>query len=117
MFEQVLIAIIAFVFTGLLGFVAVQFRSIIKTINGLVITVDSLVSVGETSRDNIVVLRKVQRPIIRALRSHSYALREVGANGSVTKALEHISAAEDILNDQAEQNCTEAMSVERMVEA
>jgi hypothetical protein len=69
-----------------------------------------LVKANNIQTRNITALRKVQRPIIKALRSHSYALREIGANGSVEKALGHVNAAEDALNASVDDTAEEAMT-------
>jgi len=71
----------------------------------------TLVETNNLQSSNIVMLCKVQRPIIKTLRSHSYALKEAGANGSTEKALEHIDEAEDILNEATVKGAKTAMSI------
>jgi predicted XRE-type DNA-binding protein len=77
----------------------------------LSVNVNTLVETNNLQSSNIAMLCRVQRPIIRTLRSHSYALKEAGANGSTEKALEHIDEAEDILNDATVKGAKTAMSI------
>ena len=71
-----------------------------------------LLRINRIQTETIACHTKVTRNIIRALRSHSYALKEAGANGSTERALEHIGHAEDELNSCLEGNSKCAMSKE-----
>lgn len=82
-----------------------------EKIDAMYTMLTALVETNNLQSSNIVMLCKVQRPIIKTLRSHSYALKEAGANGSTEKALEHIDEAEDILNDATIKGAKTAMSI------
>lgn len=112
--EQQIILKIVLTAVGLLTTAALTYtgRKIvhaITTMQTVVHKVDGLAKQNEQQTRNVATLLRVQRPIIRAQRSISYALRECGANGSVSKALEHINEAEDELNNSAAADATYAM--------
>jgi hypothetical protein len=88
--------------TGFLGLVGALMIRGLKTLSDIPQQLKTIAEQNAAQSKNVEMLVKVQRPIIRSLRSHSYALRECGANGSVTKALEHIGTAEDLLNGRCE---------------
>lgn len=75
----------------------------------------SLVETNTIQSSNIVMLCRVQRPIMSVLRYHSHALREAGANGSTEKAEESINNAESILNEGAINDTKSAMDIVRTI--
>lgn len=75
-------------------------------------TMAELLRINRVQTETIDCHSKVMRNIIRALRSHSYALKEAGANGSTEKALAHIGHAEDELNACLESGAKCAMTKE-----
>ena len=95
--------------SGALGYAGAQVGKGLAVIKDTPETIKRILELNERQTKNIATLVKVQRPIIRSLRSHSYALRECGANGSVTKALEHINEAEDALNGRTDEAIVEGM--------
>jgi hypothetical protein len=70
---------------------------------------EKLIAINDVQSDNIIVLKKAWLEVIKALRSHSYAFRELKVNGSATRALEHIGAAENIINACDDKNAEAAM--------
>lgn len=107
LWQTALITIVGFITTAAMVYIGKS----VKTLHGIPSQIDKILALNEIQTKNITTIVKVQRPIIRALRSHSYALKECGANGSVTKALEHIGEAEDMLNGRATEAIEEGMHV------
>lgn len=59
--------------------------------------------------ENICTYGKVLRGVVRCLRSHSYALKEAGANGSTEVAHRIANETEDLLVAQQQRNEQYAM--------
>ena len=98
--EKVLMVLITLVVTALFGTLTIFIKntfSALRTVRKIAPVLDRISEMNATQLH-------AQRFIARALRSHSYALREVGANGSVDQALKHINDAEDLLNKQEAKN-------------
>jgi len=106
---KIILTAVGLLTTGALTYVAKKIVQAITTMQTVVHKVDGLAKQNEQQTRNVATLLRVQRPIIRAQRSISYALRECGANGSVSKALEHINEAEDELNTSAAADAEYAM--------
>jgi hypothetical protein len=96
----------------ILTFLTMGISWIAKSIYSQSKAMEELLKINRIQTETIACHTKVTRNIIRALRSHSYALKEAGANGSTERALEHIGHAEDDLNSCLEWNSKCAMSKE-----
>lgn len=96
----------------ILTFLTMGISWIAKSIYSQSKAMAELLRINRIQTETIACHTKVTRNIIRALRSHSYALKEAGANGSTESALEHIGHAEDDLNACLEGNSKCAMSKE-----
>jgi hypothetical protein len=93
------------------GALAVLYRMLKKIFDAVKILPSVVESISVVSK-NITAQNIASRYTIKAIRSHSYALREAGCNGSVTTALEHIGKAEDAINGRANENAEAAMHVD-----
>jgi hypothetical protein len=107
--KQIIAALATAIVAGIIAMLHKQ-KKILKSVEVLPSIIESLESVSR----NVVVQNTSSRHIIKAMRSHSYAFREMGCNGSVTKALEHIDNAEDAINGRADVNTEESMKVQGM---
>ena len=106
---KIILTAVGLLTTAALTYTGRQIVKAVTTMKTVVSKVDGLAKQNEQQTRNVATLLRVQRPIIRAQRSISYALRECGANGSVSKALEHINEAEDELNQSAATDAEYAM--------
>ena len=109
MIDTIVTTAIGVIVTGTLGAIALGAKKILKSMDRFDKNMNLMLASDAVKAENIVKLLEVQRYIIKATRSHSYAFRELGANGSVTKALGHIDRAEDALNGRASDNAHAAM--------
>jgi len=107
LWQTVLVTAVGFLTTAAMVYIGKS----VKVLHDIPTQVNRILALNEIQTKNITTIVKVQRPIIRALRSHSYALKECGANGSVVKALERIGEAEDLLNGRATEAIEEGMHV------
>ena len=108
--EQIVNAIIGVVVSGALGAVWVVAAKILKSMRNFEANMNVMLASDEVKAANIVKILEVDRHMIKAIRSHSYAFRELGVNGSATKALEHADMAENILNGRSDENAQAAMT-------
>ena len=106
---KIILTAVGLLTTAALTYAGRQIVKAVATMKSVIVKVDGLYTHDEQQTRNVATLLRVQRPILRAQRSISYALRECGANGSVSKALEHINEAEDELNNSAAADATYAM--------
>jgi hypothetical protein len=106
---KIILTAVGLLTTAALTYTGRQIVKAVTTMKTVVTKVDGLAKQNEKQTENISTILRIQRPNIKAMRSISYALRECGANGSVTKALEHINTMEDELNATAEHNAFTAM--------
>lgn len=106
----VVVTVLGFAITGVLGALAAAAVKTIKVVGTLDKQVAAIIDAGAVQAKNTVKLLEANRYVVRALRSHSFAFRELKANGSVTIALGHIDRAEDILNDRMVANAQAAMT-------
>lgn len=111
LWQTVLVTAVGVIVTATMGIIGAAINRGLKVLRETPEVVQRILALNEAQTKNIATLVKVQRPIIRALRSHSYALRECGANGSVTKALDHINEAEDALNGRGTEAIEEGMKL------
>ena len=106
---KIILTAVGLLTTAALTYAGRQIVKAVTTMKTVVSKVDGLAKQNEQQTRNVATLLRVQRPIIRAQRSISYALMECGTNGSVSKALEHINTAEDELNNSAAEDAEYAM--------
>lgn len=95
--EKIILTVVGFAASGVLGLLAFYTKRILTLLR------ETPVQLKRITDMNITQLQ-VQRLNIKAMRSHSYALKEAGCNGGVDRALEHINKAEDLLNEQQAEN-------------
>jgi len=96
----------------MLGLVFTGVSWIARTVYNQSRVLERLMKMNEVQTRTISCHSSVLRNVIRALRSHSYALREAGANGSTDRALSHVGHAEDDLNACLEETSKCSMSGE-----
>ena len=100
---------IGLITTGSLGYIASKIGGIFKTVAEVKASVDELVVTNKAQTRNIQTLLTVDRYMIKAGRQQNMALRELGANGSVTRANECLDEADIALNQQSAKNAGQAM--------
>lgn len=106
---KIILTAVGLLTTAALTYTGRQIVSALRAMREVTGTVKELARQNEVQTRNVATLLRVQRPNIKAMRSISYALRECGANGSVSKALEHINTMKDELNNRAEEDAKYAM--------
>ena len=90
--------------TGVFGVITFYLKTAIKQLKETPkLLAETTKQLEKITGMNVTQLQ-VQRLNIKAMRSFSYALKEVGCNGSVDKAMEHINKEEDLLNKQEADN-------------
>jgi len=109
--QTVIITAVGLLVTAVMGLVGTRIAKSLRVLHETPEMVQRILTLNEAQTKNIATLVRVQRPVIRALRSHSYALKECGANGSVSKALEHINEAEDELNGRGTEAIEDSMKI------
>ncbi len=110
--EFIMTAAIGTVVSGALTVVGVVAAKILRSMRRFEANIIKMLASDEVKAANITKILEVERHMVKASRSHSYAFRELGVNGSATKALEHADAAEDILNGRASENAQAAMTAD-----
>jgi polysaccharide deacetylase 2 family uncharacterized protein YibQ len=87
-------------------------RDVIMETHRLVV---DLVKANNLQTKRITALRRAMRKIIEALNYHSTAFKEVGANGSVAKALAALEKAKVTLDDDVDEASEAAMTTKEAI--
>ena len=71
--------------------------------------IDNIMRVTAEQSAHILTTEEAMIPLVRAIRSVGYAMKEHGWNGSTTHVLDNANEAEDRLRAASRESCEEAM--------
>lgn len=103
---------IGVIVTGILALLWSLAVKLQKTMKRFDVIADSIMKSDKIKTDNIAKLTKILSCNLKATGSALNALKELGANGSVTEGLKHINLGEDVMSDTVGANMVAAMAVE-----
>jgi hypothetical protein len=95
--------------TAAITYTGKRLFSMFGMIKEISVSVQDLKKQNDAQTENVATLLSMQRPNIRTLRSFCYAFRELGVNGSITRAFEHVDDMEDTLNKCLDKNAKSVM--------